>query len=189
MSSPLQSLTILDHGKKAVWNGLKGSLRHTKDNFTRKLWEEIKNSEDLAPTSDGGPQARVELIRYNSYYGLFLTKAPILLSSFEAASEAMLAFLSGFDVNDLVEEAKIEACKKWIYDEEEKYNQSYPEMYNQALSTYLTHWAGEHTEAPVSTPGASGSQKLRNRIDLIPDPLSKVATPLEVENWLDKFQM
>ena len=60
----------------------------------RKLNEEVENLEKLEPSLTSGPEAQVQLIKYNSYYTLFLQKAPLLLQLFEAASDAVLSFLA-----------------------------------------------------------------------------------------------
>ena len=87
----LSALAFLDSSDKAKWSSLKGALKHSKASLTRKLQEEVETSEKLAPTVTSGPEAGVQLIKYNSYHNLFL------LQSFGAASDAILSFLRGIE--------------------------------------------------------------------------------------------
>ena len=86
---------------KAQWLALKGTLTYAKSNLTRKLNEELALAEQSKPSAEPGPELQVQFITFNSNYGLFLKKAPGCLQTFEAACDAMLAFLSTAQPEDL----------------------------------------------------------------------------------------
>ena len=113
------TLVFLDPARKPEWAALKGTLKHSKDSLTRKLRQEVEYSEALKPTATGGQEAKVQAIRYNSYYELFLKRALILLQTFETASDVVLGFLT--EVEGTQDEAankdKIKACIIWLESE------------------------------------------------------------------------
>ena len=92
--SSLSTLVFQDLVRKPEWAALKGALRHSKESLTSKLQQEVEYSQALKPTATGGQEAKVQAIKYNSYYELFLKRAPILLQTFETASDAVLGFLT-----------------------------------------------------------------------------------------------
>ena len=95
--------------------------------MTRNLWQEVEYSEKLSPTATGGKKARVQAIKYNSYYELFLKRAPILLQTFEAAFDAVLGFLTELEgaQDETANKDNIKAYIVWLETEEEKYGQDY----------------------------------------------------------------
>ena len=66
--STLSSLVFLDPVRQPEWSALKGALKHSKDSLTRKLRQEVTDSEALKPTATGGQEAKVQAIKYNSLY-------------------------------------------------------------------------------------------------------------------------
>ena len=100
MPASLADIVITMPEQKSAWAALRGSLTHFKASLTRKLNEELELAENLKPTVQSGPELRIQYVTYNSYYGLFLQRAPLLLQSFENASDAFLCFLVGIDTED-----------------------------------------------------------------------------------------
>ena len=151
----LSSLVFLDSAKQTVWSALKGNLRHSKDGLTRKLRQEAIDSEALRPTATSGPEMRVQAIKYNSFYKLFRKRTPLLLETFEAASDAVLGFLAELEgtQEETVNKDKIKSCVKWMETEEKKYKKEYTDLFDTILSTYITHGA----ENPYGTSSPQGS--------------------------------
>ena len=69
----------------------------------------------------------MKAIKYNSFYELFLKRAPILLQTFDTASDAVLEFLT--EVEGTQDEAankdKIKTSVIWMESEEKKYRAEY----------------------------------------------------------------
>ena len=78
---------------KAQWLALKSTLTYAKSNLTRKLNDELARVESSKPSADPGPELQVQLIKFTSNYGLYLTKPPSWLQTFENACDTMLAFI------------------------------------------------------------------------------------------------
>ena len=122
---------------------MKGALKHTKDSLTKKLRQEVEYSEALKPTATGHQEAKVKAIKYNSYYELFLKRAPILLQTFETASDAVLGLLMELEgtQDETANKDKIKACIVWSESEEEKYRTDYSAYFDNILSIYSSHAA------------------------------------------------
>ena len=121
---------------------------------------------------------------------MFLKRAPILLQTFEAASDAILGFCTELEGTQDGTANKIKAYIVWLETEEVKYRQDYSAYYNNILSIYLSHGAGSLPVTPINIPSVSDvdrGPKYRNRQDLLPEALAKGITPLEFETWMEKL--
>ena len=112
-------LGVFGSGEKTGMGCLKRSSKNSKDSLTRKLRQEVEYSEALKPTATGGQEAKVQVTKYNSYYELFLKRAPILLQTFETASDAVLGFFTEVEgTHDAAaNNDKIKACIIWLESE------------------------------------------------------------------------
>ena len=162
--STLSSLVFLDPVRQPEWLALKGALKHSKDSLTRKLRQEVTDSEALKPAATVGQVAKVQAIKYNSFYELFLKRAPILLQTFDTASDAVLRFLTELEgtQDEAANKDKIKTCVKWMKYEEKKYRAEYSTLYDTILTSYLSHGAGSSYGTSIPIPVSGGTELLAN---------------------------
>ena len=82
--------------------------------------EELALADQIKPSAQPGLELQVQLITFNSNYGLFLNKSPLFLHTFESAIDAMLAFLLAIQSDDLQAQNKLKEYKDWMVTEETK---------------------------------------------------------------------
>ena len=181
---------------KAQWLALKGTLTYAKSNFTRKLNDELALAESSKPSAaNPGPELQVQLITFNTNYNLYLTKSPSWLQTFENACDTMLAFLSTAQPEDVQIVGKLQEYKEHIISEEIKYKLDFSTKTQEILTFYLNTGA-RYQVVPTATMGVTsggsatsgGEIRFRSCFDLLPENLTKQATPSEFLAWLDKFK-
>ena len=144
------------------------------------------------------PPAKHKIIIYNGLLQLFIVRAPLLWSNLESIAEEVHIFLAGESNDENPNcQAKLDNCMGWVETQLAEYRVTFNDICDTVIKLYLSNGAkadgysvGSASDVPpsLSFSCTTSQREYRKRSDLMPSPLTKGMTPLEVTGWIEKLE-